>query len=90
MFVQGKSYSQVLRSFGIIVRADATPAELSKARKKALVKYHPDRAVGRGAPWEKVVEAEEIYKLLQVCCIVYCSRVLVLYCILSHAWIIKT
>jgi hypothetical protein len=63
--VKGKSFAAALCAFGIQVVDDATTAELQKARKKALVKFHPDRAIQRGEPWEKIVEAEEIYKLLQ-------------------------
>ena len=36
-----------------------------KAYKKALRLYHPDRAVQQQQPWQQVVEAEEVYKLLQ-------------------------
>lgn len=61
----GKDFAAALRAFGVDVRPGATPEDLQKARKKALVKYHPDRATQRGASWEQVVEAEEIYKLLQ-------------------------
>jgi hypothetical protein len=39
--------------------------ELGKAYKKALAKHHPDRATQKGASWEIVVEAEEVYKLIQ-------------------------
>ena len=47
------------------VSLDASEPELLKARKRALVQFHPDRLVAKGADWHKVVEAEEIYKLLQ-------------------------
>ena len=63
--VGGKSFAEALRSFGVDVPQYATAEQLQKAKKKALVKFHPDRATQRGASWEEVVQAEEIYKLLQ-------------------------
>ncbi len=63
--VGGKSFAAALRAFGVEVPQNANAEQLHKAKKKALVKFHPDRATQRGASWEKIVEAEEIYKLLQ-------------------------
>jgi DnaJ-class molecular chaperone len=63
--VRGKSFAEALRAFGVNVALNATREELLKARKRALVQFHPDRMLSKGEPWHKIVEAEEIYKLLQ-------------------------
>ena len=38
---------------------------MAKAYKKALIKYHPDRAARQGADFSIQLEMEETYKLLQ-------------------------
>ena len=40
-------------------------ATVQKAYRKALIKYHPDKAQRKGESWQKVAESEEIYKLVQ-------------------------
>jgi hypothetical protein len=39
---------------------------MQRARRKALIRYHPDKAQREGKAWQKVVECEEIYKLIQI------------------------
>jgi chemotaxis protein histidine kinase CheA len=54
----------ILKVFGI--PCDNTEqATVQKAYRKALIKYHPDKAQRKGEGWQKVVESEEIYKLVQ-------------------------
>lgn len=54
-----------------ILKAFSVPCEnneqatVQKAYRKALIKYHPDKAQRKGEGWQKVVESEEIYKLIQ-------------------------
>ena len=70
--VKNKSFPQAMEAFGIkIVREDGDGKRLpeaeamAKAYKKAMVKYHPDRAQQRGLGEEALLEAEETYKLIQ-------------------------
>eukprot|EP01047_Picozoa_sp_COSAG01_P086386 COSAG01_NODE_19401_length_1011_cov_2.995614_1_plen_44_part_10 len=37
----------------------------AKAYRKALIKFHPDRAQQRGLGMAQLIEAEETYKLIQ-------------------------
>lgn len=70
--VKNKSFPAVLESFGIQInrqddegkRIPETEA-MAKAYKKAMVKFHPDRAQQRGLGEAAQMEAEETYKLLQ-------------------------
>lgn len=68
--IAGRSFPKVLGAFGVPVpsaggRADPEPADMAKAYKKALIKYHPDRAARQGADFSIQLEMEETYKLLQ-------------------------
>ena len=68
--IAGRSFPKVLGAFGVPVplaggRADPEPAAMAKAYKKALIKYHPDRAARQGADFSIQLEMEETYKLLQ-------------------------
>ncbi len=68
--IAGRSFPKVLGAFGVPVpstggRADPDPAAMAKAYKKALIKYHPDRAARQGAEFSIQLEMEETYKLLQ-------------------------
>ncbi|KMS89914.1 hypothetical protein BVRB_033500, partial [Beta vulgaris subsp. vulgaris] len=64
----GKSPVQLLMEFcGIRSSADSRDS-LKKAYRRALAQVHPDRMQQK--PLEQVVEAEEIYKLLQP---IYCE-----------------
>ena len=66
--VHGKSFVSVLQEFGVSVTQGeaAQGADVHKAYRRALSVYHPDRATRRGLPWQKVAEAEETYKMLQI------------------------
>lgn len=57
-------FMQVLRVFGVALDSNEETA-VAKAYRKAMVMFHPDRAQRKGESWQKVVEAEEIYKLVQ-------------------------
>ena len=59
-----KSLRQVLSAFRIPVDGGimATPAQLEKAYKKAMVMFHPDKHVSKGV--EKQLEAEESFKII--------------------------
>ena len=71
----GKPFIAVLRELGVPLDGSAPSTHCSsggigatkmhKAYRRALSIYHPDRAVQRQQSWQQVVEAEEIYKLLQ-------------------------
>jgi DnaJ-class molecular chaperone len=63
----GKSFASVLRDLGVALEAEAGGGaiDLRKSYRRALRTFHPDRATQRQLPWQKVVEAEEVYKLLQ-------------------------
>lgn len=70
--VAKKSFPAVLEAFGVQIRREDAEGEqiaekeaIAKAYKKAMVKYHPDRAQQRGLSEAEQVEAEETYKLLQ-------------------------
>ena len=70
--VKNKSFPAVLESFGIQINREddlgkrIPEAEaMAKAYKKAMVKFHPDRAQQRGLGEAAQMEAEETYKLLQ-------------------------
>lgn len=67
-----KSFPAVLEAFGVQIQREDAEGEqiaekeaIAKAYKKAMVKYHPDRAQQRGLREAEQVEAEETYKLLQ-------------------------
>lgn len=59
-----KSLRQVLTAFRIPVDGGflATPAQLEKAYKKAMILFHPDKHVSKGL--EKQIEAEEAFKII--------------------------
>jgi hypothetical protein len=57
-------FIQVLRVFGVAMDSSEASA-VQKAYRKALIMFHPDKAQRKGASWQKVAEAEEIYKLIQ-------------------------
>ena len=59
-----KRFMQVLRVFGVALDSNESAA-VQKAYRKAMVLFHPDRAQRKGESWQKIVEAEEIYKLIQ-------------------------
>lgn len=70
--VKNKSFPAVLELFGIKVNREDCEGKripeaeaLAKAYKKAMVKFHPDRAQQRGLGEAAQMEAEETYKLLQ-------------------------
>ncbi len=70
--VKNKSFPAVLETFGIKVNREDCEGKripeaeaLAKAYKKAMVKFHPDRAQQRGLGEAALMEAEETYKLLQ-------------------------
>lgn len=70
--VKNKSFSAVLETFGIKVNREDGEGKripeaeaMAKAYKKAMVKFHPDRAQQRGLGEAAQMEAEETYKLLQ-------------------------
>ena len=65
--IAGRSFPKVLGAFGVPVPSDGecAPAAMAKAYKKALIKYHPDRAARQGADFSVQLEMEETYKLLQ-------------------------
>jgi hypothetical protein len=54
----------ILKAFGIPCENNEQ-ATVQKAYRKALIKYHPDKAQRKGEGWQKVAESEEIYKLIQ-------------------------
>eukprot|EP01047_Picozoa_sp_COSAG01_P037233 COSAG01_NODE_2947_length_6810_cov_12.567342_3_plen_339_part_00 len=60
-----RSFAEILRSLCGVDPGQGTAVELQKAYKKALAKHHPDRAQRTAHGWEEVVEAEEIYKMIQ-------------------------
>ena len=62
--VCGRPFPKVLAAFGV-ESSGSSEAAMAKAYKKALVKYHPDRAAQRGCEYEEQLEMEETYKLLQ-------------------------
>lgn len=66
--VRGKSFVSVLQELGVSVTQGeaAQGADVHKAYRRALSVYHPDRATRRGLSWQKVTEAEETYKMLQI------------------------
>ena len=59
-----KSLRQVLTAFRIPIDGGfaATPAQLDKAYKKAMIMFHPDKHVNKGL--EKQLEAEEAFKIV--------------------------
>ena len=64
--VRGKSLRQALEEFGVHVARDLPESDaIPSAYKKALAKFHPDRAMQKGLSLSAQVEAEETYKLLQ-------------------------
>jgi DnaJ-domain-containing protein 1 len=64
--VRGKTLRQALTEFGVAVARDVPEADaIASAYRKALAKYHPDRAMRKGLSLAAQVEAEETYKLLQ-------------------------
>jgi tetratricopeptide (TPR) repeat protein len=67
--IAGRSFPKVLGAFGVPVAATGgrqdEPTAMAKAYKKALIKYHPDRAARQGADFSIQLEMEETYKLLQ-------------------------
>ena len=70
--VKNKSFPAVLESFGIKVNREDCEGKripeaeaLAKAYKKAMVKFHPDRAQQRGLGEAAQMEAEETYKVIQ-------------------------
>ena len=62
--IGGRSFPKVLGAFGVPPTGQDEPA-MAKAYKKALIKYHPDRAARQGADYSIQLEMEETYKLLQ-------------------------
>jgi hypothetical protein len=66
--VRGKSFVAVLQEFGLQVAQgeESHGAAVHKLYRRALSVYHPDRATRRGLSWQKVTEAEETYKMLQI------------------------
>lgn len=64
--VRGKTLQQALREFGVPVATDVPEADaVASAYRKALAKYHPDRAMQKRLSLKAQVEAEEIYKMIQ-------------------------
>ena len=64
--VRGKSLRQALEEFGVPVARDMPESDaIASAYKKALAKFHPDRAMQKRLSLNAQVEAEETYKLLQ-------------------------
>jgi hypothetical protein len=68
------SVGQILHAVGVTVEGGAfpTPAQEASAYKKALRSFHPDRLQARraaGGDIAAVIEAEEIFKLLQSTCL---------------------
>ncbi|KAL3133677.1 hypothetical protein ABBQ32_008178 [Trebouxia sp. C0010 RCD-2024] len=59
-----KSLRQVLTAFRIPIDGGfaATPAQLDKAYKKAMIMFHPDKHVNKGL--ERQLEAEEAFKIV--------------------------
>ena len=63
--VRGKSLRQALEEFGVPVARDVPESDaIPSAYKKALAKFHPDRAMQKGLSLRAQVEAEETYKLI--------------------------
>ena len=64
--VRGKSLRQALEEFGVpVARGMPESDAIASAYKKALAKFHPDRAMQKRLSLSAQVEAEETYKLLQ-------------------------
>ena len=57
-------FMQILKAFDVPCENNDS-ATVQKAYRKALIKYHPDKAQRKGESWQKVAESEEIYKLVQ-------------------------
>ena len=70
--VAGRSFVEVLEKVGVTVSlddvefgGDEEEQVVAKAVRRALIKFHPDRAVQKGLGVEETLEATETYKLLQ-------------------------
>jgi hypothetical protein len=65
--VSKKSFAAVLKELGVTPEGwpHPTAEQLHQGYRRALREFHPDRAQRRLASWQAVVEAEELYKLLQ-------------------------
>ena len=58
-------FGAILLSIGLIQVANIEPAMLKKGFRKAMIKFHPDKAQQKGASWDTVVLNEEIMKFIQ-------------------------